>query len=145
MVVISLESEPIGSRQPKEAGDGRNSMDEIFATILAARGAHGQAAWHQLCTELDAARLFSARPGVPAGWTGCTLPSEETLDPAKNAPLWQTQRLARAPALGWHLSRRSAFRVSTDAREKAIAIAKQLDLAPELPVVKGVAMRRMAK
>jgi len=127
LVVLSVDSEPIGSTPPPLASDGRNSFDEVVATLMAARSWHGMAAWLQLCRDFDDAKFFSARPGAPL-WPGCEWPSELTVQKPKMHALWQQQREARAPALGWHLSRRSALRVSTDARDKAIQVARELGM-----------------
>lgn len=140
LVVISLDNEPIAASRPPEAGDGRNSFDEILGTILAARGAHGYAAWHQLCTELDKYNMFSVRPGAPLQG-GCRWPSE--LDGDDGPQLWQRQLQAQGPALGWYLSPRSARRVTEDARQKAYAIAMQFNYTQGLEPPRGASMLRM--
>lgn len=156
LVIVSLDSEPISATAPLEAGDGRNSFGEIVATLLAARGWNGMAAWHQLCTEFPGARLFSARPGAPLwayqqadhpgrGGVRCNWPSEST--PAVKGGkqvLWQRQMETQAPALGWHLSRRSALRVSNDAKEKAENLALQLQMSRGVMTVTGDAIQRTA-
>jgi hypothetical protein len=143
LVIISVDSEPIGSKAPEEPGDARNSVGEIVGTIVAARGAHGHAAWQQMCGELDAERLLSARPGAPL-WRNCEWPSESSQE-SGSPQLWKRQRVARAPALGWYLSGRSAARVSSDAREKAAEIASLYRLKQTLPgPAKGITMQRMA-
>lgn len=140
LVVISVDNEPIRAARPPEAGDGRNSFDEILGTILAARGAHGYAAWHQLCTELDKYNMFSIRPGAPLQG-GCKWPSE--LDGDDGPQLWQQQLQAQGPALGWYLSPRSARRVTEDARQKAYAIAMQFNYTQGLEPPRGASMLRM--
>ena len=127
LVILSVDSEPIGSAPPPGAMEGRSSFDEIVATLMAARSWHGMAAWHQLCRDFRDATFFSARPGAPL-WPGCDWPSESSIEAAAHYALWQKQQEARAPALGWHLSRRSALRVSTEAREKARDVARELRL-----------------
>jgi hypothetical protein len=122
LVVVSIDNEPIGSRAPPAPGAPINSIQEIIGTILAARGAHGRAAWHQLCRELNLHNMHSVKPGAPL-WGGCDWPTETTSDDGPQ--FWQVQRQAQGPALGWYLSPRSARRVAEDARHKAWAIALQ--------------------
>ena len=124
LVAISLDSEPIGSTPPTTETAALNSIDEIVSTILAARGAHGHAAWIQLCKDLGEGRLYSARPGAPL-WTQCAWPTE-TSKPPGSGELWKSQTDARSPALGWQLSPRSALRVTTDAQDQANAITARL-------------------
>lgn len=140
LVVVSLDNEPIASVPPRTTNDDRNSLDEILGTILAARGAHGQAAWYQLCTELDKYRMYGTRPGAFMG-AACRWPSE--LDEDDNVSLWQVQHEAQGPALGWSLSPRSARRLTTDARVKAYDLARDFmypAAGPERP--EGAAIRR---
>ena len=144
LVVISLDNEPIPSREPRATGADRNSVDEIVGTILAARAAHGYAAWYQLCTDQDmrADRMFSARPGAPLK-TGCKWPSE--LDDKDGAPLWQRQHETHGPALGWSLSPRSARKVMDDAREKARTVAVRSGFAEEADPPKEAAMQQLLR
>lgn len=123
LILINLDNEPIAADEPLGSTEARDSADEVLATVLAARGAHGAAAWHQLCHEFAQAHLFSARPGAPVA-TGCRLPAETDL--SGRQPLWKQQLVIRRPALGWYLSPRSARRVTEDAKAKAWFIAERL-------------------
>jgi hypothetical protein len=131
LVVISLDNEPISSVKPDPQTGSMNSVGEIVGTTVSARGAHGQAAWQQLCTSLGTGRALSTRPGAPL-WPNCEWPSELTLSESSDG-LWKRQREAQAPALGWYLSRRSADRVRSDAKLKAMAIARQFGAELKAP------------